>query len=77
LTSRSSSNGLAGNVFLPTVVRFLPSANADEKIVRLSTLLLDGTLQSCHLLQYLHLPSQLAAEVGVDCQNDVGRHSLD
>jgi hypothetical protein len=43
------------------LVHFLKAADADKKTVQLSCYLLDGTLLSYNLLQYL--PSQLAAAI--------------
>ena len=51
------------NVTIPSarafLLRFLKAAHANRRIVMLSCFVLDGTLQSYNLLQYL--PSQLAA----------------
>jgi len=54
------------------LVRFLKAGHADKKIVQLSCFLLDGTLQSYGLLQYL--PSQLAAAVVFIARRHVGRN---
>jgi len=55
------------------LVRFLKAGHADKKIVQLSCYLLDGTLQSYNLLQYL--PSQLAAAAVFIARRTCGRNA--
>ena len=55
------------------LVRYLKAGHADKKIVQLSCYLLDGTLQSYHLLNYL--PSQLAAAAVFIARRVVGRNA--
>jgi len=55
------------------VVRYLKAAHADKKIVQLSCYILDGTLQSYELLQYL--PSQIAAAAVFLARRSVGRNA--
>ena len=55
------------------LVRFLKAAHADKKIIQLSCFLLDGTLQSYSLNDYL--PSQLAAAAIFIARRTVGRNS--
>ena len=55
------------------LVRFLKAGHADKKIVQLSCYILDGTLQSYHLMNYL--PSQLAAAAVFIARRVVGRNS--
>lgn len=54
------------------LVRYLKAGHADKKIVQLSCYLMDGTLQSYELLQYL--PSQLAAAAVFISRRMVGRN---
>jgi G2/mitotic-specific cyclin-B, other len=54
------------------LVRMLKAGHADKKIVQLSCFLLDGTLQSYNLLDYL--PSQLAAGAIYIARRSVGRN---
>lgn len=55
------------------LVRFLKAGHADKKIVQLSCYILDGTLQSYNLMNYL--PSQLAAAAVFIARRVVGRNS--
>jgi hypothetical protein len=55
------------------LVRYLKAAHADKRIVQLSCYILDGTLQSYNLLNYL--PSQLAAAAVYIARRTVGRNS--
>jgi len=55
------------------LVRFLKAAHADKKMVQLSCYILDGTLQSNKLFNYL--PSQLAAAAVLIARRCVGRNS--
>jgi hypothetical protein len=55
------------------LVRFLKAAHANERIMQLSCFILDGTLQSYNLLNYL--PSQLAAAEVFIAQCTVGCNS--
>jgi cyclin B len=55
------------------LVRFLKAAHADKKIVQLSCYLLDSTLPSYQLNNYL--PSQLAAAAVFIARRTVGRNS--
>jgi cyclin B len=57
---------------LAFLMRGLKAAHADKKIVQLSLYILDGTLQSYILLQYL--PSQLAAAAIFIARRTVGRN---
>ena len=57
------------HVFL---VRYLKAAHADRRIVQLACFILDGTLQSYSLLNYL--PSQLAAAAVLIARTQVGRN---
>ena len=52
------------------LVHFLKAAHADQRIVQLSYYILDGTLQSYNLNQYL--PSQLAAVAVFIARRTVG-----
>lgn len=54
------------------LVRYLKAGHADKKIVQLSCYLMDGTLQSYSLLEYL--PSQLAAAAVFISRRIVGRN---
>src|SRR5210317_1130924 len=54
------------------LVRYLKAAHADKKMVQVSCYILDGTLQSYHMLQYL--PSQLAAASILIARKVVGRN---
>jgi Cyclin, C-terminal domain len=54
------------------LVRYLKAGHADKKIVQLSCYLMDGTLQSYSLLEYL--PSQLAAAAVFISRRVVGRN---
>jgi len=54
------------------LVRFLKAAHADKKMVQLACYILDGTLQSYKLLQFL--PSQLAAAAVLIARSHSGRH---
>ena len=54
------------------LVRMLKAGHADKKIVQLSCFILDGTLQSFELLNYL--PSQLAAGAVYLARRTVGRN---
>src|SRR5210317_296223 len=60
----------SANTFL---VRYLKAAHANKKIVQLSCYILDGTLQSYHMLHYM--PSQLAAASIMIARRVVGRNS--
>ena len=53
------------------LVRGLKAGHADKKIVQLSCYILDGTLQSYNLLQYL--PSHVAAAAVFIARRTVGR----
>jgi cyclin B len=55
------------------LVRFLKAAHADKKIVQLSCYILDGTLQSYNLLDYL--PSQIAAAAILIARRNAGRNA--
>jgi hypothetical protein len=55
------------------LVRYLKAAHADKKIVQLSCFILDGTLQSYNMLDYL--PSQLAAAAVFIARRTVGRNA--
>jgi G2/mitotic-specific cyclin-B, other len=55
------------------LVRFLKAGHADKKIVQLSCYILDGTLQSYNLMNYL--PSQLAAAAVFISRRVVGRNA--
>jgi len=55
------------------LVRFLKAAHADKKIVQLSCYILDGTLVSFALNNFL--PSQLAAAAVFIARRTVGRNS--
>lgn len=55
------------------LVRYLKAAHADKKIVQLSCFILDGTLQSYSMLDYL--PSQLAAAAVFIARRTVGRNA--
>ena len=55
------------------LVRFLKAGHADKRMVQLSCYILDGTLQSLDLLDYL--PSQLAAAAIFIARRTVGRNS--
>jgi hypothetical protein len=55
------------------LVRFLKAAHADKRIVQLSCYVLDGTLSSFPLLNYL--PSQLAAAAVFIARRTIGRNS--
>lgn len=55
------------------LVRFLKAAHADKKIVQLSCYILDGTLQSYNLLDYL--PSQIAAAAVLIARKNAGRNA--
>lgn len=55
------------------LVRYLKAAHADKKIVQLSCFILDGTLQSYDMLEYL--PSQLAAAAVFIARRTVGRNA--
>ena len=59
----------SGHAFL---VRYLKAGHADKKIVQLSCYLMDGTLQSYNLLEFL--PSQLAAAAVYISRRVVGRN---
>lgn len=54
------------------LVRFLKAAHADKQMVQMSCYILDGTLQSYKLLQFL--PSQLAAAAILIARTKSGRH---
>jgi len=54
------------------LVRYLKAAHADKKMVQLACYILDGTLQSYKLLQFL--PSQLAAAAVLIARSHSGRH---
>lgn len=54
------------------LVRYLKAGHADKKIVQLSCYLMDGTLQSYSLLEFL--PSQLAAAAVFISRRVVGRN---
>jgi G2/mitotic-specific cyclin-B, other len=54
------------------LVRMLKAGHADKKIVQLSCCVLDGTLQSYSLLDYL--PSQLAAGAVYLARRSLGRN---
>ena len=54
------------------LMRYLKAAHADKKMVQVSCYILDGTLQSYHMLQYL--PSQLAAASILIARKVVGRN---
>jgi len=55
------------------LVRYLKAAHADKQIVQLSCFILDGTLQSYNMLNYL--PSQLAAAAVLIARRTVGRNA--
>lgn len=55
------------------LVRFLKAAHADKKMVQLSCYILDGTLQSFTLLNYL--PSQMAAAAVFLARRAAGRNA--
>jgi G2/mitotic-specific cyclin-B, other len=55
------------------LIRYLKAAHADKKIVQLSCYILDGTLQSYTLLQYL--PSELAAAAVFIARRTIGRNA--
>ena len=55
------------------LVRYLKAAHADKRIVQLSCFILDGTLQSYNMLQYL--PSQLAAAAVFIARKTTGRNA--
>jgi len=55
------------------LVRYLKAAHADRKIVQLSCFILDGTLQSYNMLNYL--PSQIAAAAVFIARKAVGRNA--
>jgi len=55
------------------LVRYLKAGHADKKMVQLSCFILDGTLQSYDLLDYL--PSQLAAAAVFIARRCIGRNS--
>ena len=55
------------------LIRYLKAAHADKKMVQISCYILDGTLQSYHMLHYL--PSQLAAASILIARKVVGRNS--
>ena len=55
------------------LMRYLKAAHADRKIVQLSCYILDGTLQSYNLLQYL--PSQIAAAAILIARKCAGRNT--
>lgn len=55
------------------LVRYLKAAHADRRIVQLSCYILDGTLQSYKLLNFL--PSQLAAAAVLIARRTVGRNA--
>ena len=55
------------------LVRYLKAAHADKKITQLSCFILDGTLQSYEMLEYL--PSQLAAAAVFIARRTVGRQA--
>jgi G2/mitotic-specific cyclin-B, other len=65
------------NITIPSahafLVRYLKAGHADKKIVQLSCYVLDGTLQSYNLMNYL--PSQLAAAAVFISRRVVGRNS--
>ena len=65
------------NVTIPSahafLLRFLKAAHANRRIVMISCFVLDGTLQSYNLLQYL--PSQLAAAAVFIARRTVGCNS--
>lgn len=65
------------NITIPSahafLVRYLKAGHADKKIVQLSCFVLDGTLQSYNLMNYL--PSQLAAAAVFISRRVVGRNS--
>lgn len=65
------------NITIPSahafLVRYLKAGHADKKIVQLSCFVLDGTLQSYSLMNYL--PSQLAAAAVFISRRVVGRNS--
>lgn len=65
------------NVTIPSahafLVRYLKAGHADKKIVQLSCYILDGTLQSYSLLDFL--PSQLAAAAVFISRRVVGRNA--
>mmetsp|Transcript_9787 Transcript_9787/g.17838 ORF Transcript_9787/g.17838 Transcript_9787/m.17838 type:complete len:106 (+) Transcript_9787:1754-2071(+) len=54
------------------LVRFLKAGHADKQIVQLACYILDGTLESYKLIQYL--PSQLAAAAIFIARRTVGRN---
>ena len=54
------------------LVRFLKAAHADKKLVQISCMVLDSTLLSYNLLEYL--PSQLAAAAIAIARHSVGRN---
>lgn len=55
------------------LVRYLKAAHADKRIVQLSCFILDATLQSYNMLEYL--PSQLAAAAVFTARRTVGRNA--
>ena len=65
------------NITIPSahafLVRYLKAAHADKKMVQLSCYVLDGTLQSYSLCNYL--PSQLAAAAVFIARRAAGRNS--
>lgn len=69
--------GLSYSITIPSahafLVRYLKAAHADKKMVQLSCYILDGTLQSYSLLQYL--PSELAAAAVYIARRAAGRNS--
>jgi G2/mitotic-specific cyclin-B, other len=54
------------------LIRYLKAAHADKKLVQLSCMILDGSLISSRLLEFL--PSQLAAASIAIARHAVGRH---
>lgn len=60
----------SAHVFL---ARYLKAAHADKKIWQISCFILDGTLQSYRLLNYL--PSQLAAAAVFVARRTVGKNA--
>ena len=54
------------------LVRYLKAAHADKKIIQLSCFILDGTLQSYNMLNYL--PSELAAAAVLIARRTAGRN---
>jgi len=55
------------------LIRYLKAGHADKKMIQISCYILEGTLQSYNLLQFL--PSQLAAASVLIARHTVGRKS--